>query len=138
MKKFEVIQDNGGGIHLAVLNDEGVCEYFHANYDAMLWKLLEDIEAIRNGDDPAKEWDGNCASCPGILIGACGAEWELGDDPDAIYGEYNFQEGTAHIVVDQDGIYPDRMNDDVKDAFQLWDAFEPVTWAQYDKEASNA
>ena len=33
MKKFQVIEDNGGGLTLAVFNEDGNIEYLHSGYE---------------------------------------------------------------------------------------------------------
>lgn len=61
--------------------------------------MKEDLEALRNGDDPAKNWDGNCG----------GLEWEYGTNPQAIYENLTSFEYGWKVVADNEGIYPEKM-----------------------------
>lgn len=100
MRKFEVIEDNGGGLTLAVFNTEGNVDYIHTGYEYVKkGQLVKDLEALKNGDNPAEEWDGNCG----------GLEWEYGNDPQAIYDNIVSFDCGWEIVADNDGIYPDKM-----------------------------
>lgn len=92
MKKYEVIEDNGGGLTLVVFNKNGKVDYLHSGYEyGKPGRLICDLEALKNGDDPVKEWDGN------------------EDNPQEIYDNILSFEYGWEIVADNDGIYPDRM-----------------------------
>ena len=52
VKRYEVIEDNGGGLMLYVFDDDGNVEYAH-DYEGS-GCLLHDIEEIGNGADPAR------------------------------------------------------------------------------------
>ena len=90
MKKYEVIEDNGGGLILAVYGEKGVVEYLHGGYEYNTGQLTEDLNALKNGDDPIT-WDGN------------------EDFPQEAYDNITSFEYGWEIVADNDGIYPDKM-----------------------------
>lgn len=52
---------------------------------------MDDIQALKNGDNPATDWDGN------------------EDNPQAVYDNIVSFEYGWEIVADNDGIYPDKM-----------------------------
>lgn len=60
MKEYKVIEDNGGGLALVVFAEDGeTVEYIHTGYEYNPGQLTADLEALKNGADPAKEWEGN-------------------------------------------------------------------------------
>lgn len=60
MKKFDVIEDNGGGLAILVYtNDRALVEYIHTGYEFNPGQLIEDLINILEGADPLTEWDGN-------------------------------------------------------------------------------
>ena len=91
MKKFEVIEDNGGGLALVVFGDSGNVEYVHSNYEYNAGQLLEDIVALKQGGDPVKEWDGN------------------EDDSQGWYDNITSFEYGWEVVANNEGIYPEKM-----------------------------
>lgn len=52
---------------------------------------MDDIQALKNGDNPATDWDGN------------------ENNPQAVYDNIVSFEYGWEIVADNDGIYPDKM-----------------------------
>ena len=60
---YRVIEDNGGGLALVVMDKNGMVFYHHTGYEHHEGSLRADIEALENGDDPA-EWDGNELETP--------------------------------------------------------------------------
>ena len=59
-KKFDVIEDNGGGLVLLVYtNNRELVEYIHTTYEYNPERLIEDLISILEGADPLTEWDGN-------------------------------------------------------------------------------
>ena len=68
MSTLEVIEDNGGGLGLYVLED-GKVIYGHHGYEANNQALLNDIKAYINNPDTS-DWDGNM------------------EDPQAAYDDY--------------------------------------------------
>ena len=91
MKKYQVIEDNGGGLTLAVFGNHNTVEYLHDGYEYAPSQLAEDLVALRAGDTPATDWDGNA------------------EDPQAMYDNITSYEYGWEIVADNDGIYPDKM-----------------------------
>lgn len=92
MKRYEVIEDNGGGLHLAVFAESGKVEYFHSGYEyGSSGRLLNDLKALENGDNPVEDWDGN------------------EENPQEVYDYITSFEYGWEIVADNDGIYPDEM-----------------------------
>lgn len=60
MKKFDVIENNGGGLALVVYTDDRtLVEYIHTTYEYYPARLIDDILDILGGADPFAEWDGN-------------------------------------------------------------------------------
>ena len=91
-RKLEVLEDNAGGLHLAVfdLENDGV-EYIHSGYETAGDQLLEDIELLKSGEaDPVNDWDGNA------------------EDPQGLYDELMNSRETS-IVADDDGVYYSKM-----------------------------
>lgn len=100
MRKYEVIEDNGGGLHLAVYGENGEdIVYIHSGYEYSSGQLIEDLQNLKNGDEPEKEWDGNCG----------GLDCEYGEDPQELYDNLTSYECGWEIVADNDGIYPEKM-----------------------------
>lgn len=96
-QKWEVLEDNAGGLHLAVfdLENDGV-EYIHSGYETEGDQLLEDIELLKSGEaDPVNDWDGNA------------------EDPQGLYDELVNSRETS-IVADDDGVYYSKMGNAVK------------------------
>ena len=59
MKKFEVYENNAGGLALVVYDDSEKVEYICTGYEFNPGQLSQDISCIKAGDDPAMMWDGN-------------------------------------------------------------------------------
>lgn len=100
MKKYMVIEDNGGGLTLVVFAADGeTIEYIHSGYEYNPGQLTEDLEALNNGDDPVKDWDGNDLN---------NAEMEAPEDLESWF-PWN-QKGVGwETVADNGGIYPEDM-----------------------------
>lgn len=101
MKNYKVIEDNGGGLALVVFAEDGeTIEYIHSGYEYNPGQLTEDLENLKNGDDPARDWDGNeLDSTEGM------------ENPEDLESWFpRDQKGTGwEVVADNDGIYPDDM-----------------------------
>ena len=92
MRKYEVIEDNSGGLTLAVFNENGNVEYLHSGYEyGNPGNLMTDIILLRNGADPVRDWEGN------------------EENPQAVYDNITSFEYGWKIVADNDGMYPDKM-----------------------------
>lgn len=97
MKRFCVIEENGGGLYLVIFRgqEETEVEYLHSGYEFCPGQLMEDLWALFCGDDPAKDWDGNEIES-GIVM--------FHDIFLPAYWNYGWK-----IVADNDGAYPERM-----------------------------
>lgn len=93
MKKYQVIEDNGGGLTLVVFGNNGNVEYLHSGYEfGSRGRLLEDLENLKKGDNPIVDWEGN-AENPQQEYDNCFLSFEYGWE----------------IVADNEGVYPDKM-----------------------------
>lgn len=102
MRKYEVIEDNSGGLTLAVFNENGNVEYLHSGYEySNPGKLMNDIILLRNGADPVRDWEGNV------------------ENPQAVYDNITSFEYGWEIVADNDGMYPDKMGCAAREEFGL-------------------
>jgi len=101
-KAYEVIEDNGGGLHLFVFGEDGIVEYAASGieYNPEPGCLYRDIKAIKDGADPVSEgWD------TGSLDGS-----EI--SPQEYYEEFDVESGRNGgwaVVADNDGIYYGKM-----------------------------
>lgn len=59
MKNFEVFENNGGGLALVVYDPHYTAEYIHTGYEYSPGQLSADLDALREGADPATGWEGN-------------------------------------------------------------------------------
>lgn len=91
MKKYEVIEDNGGGLTLVTFDENGTVDYLHTGYEYVVGSLTMDLEALKNGDNPVEDWDGN------------------EENPQKVYDNIISYEYGWKIVADNDGIYPNKM-----------------------------
>lgn len=93
---WQVIEDTGGGLHLAVFVD-GKVIFYGDGYEHNEDGLRIDLEALASGDDPRDGWD-----FPAWV--------EDGEhDIQGLYDSLTSDEHGWQIVADQDGIYYDRM-----------------------------
>ena len=54
---YRMFEDNAGGLHLAILNEDGECVYYLSDFDRDL--VLDTLSALKDGGDPiADSWDG--------------------------------------------------------------------------------
>ena len=101
MKKYMVIEDNGGGLTLVVFAADGeTIEYIHSGYEYNPGQLSADLRLLKEGSDPARYWDGN------DLDSVDGME-----NPTDLESWFPWsQKGQGwEVVADNDGIYPDDM-----------------------------
>lgn len=55
--KYQVIEDNGGGLHLYVFSGSK-CIWAHTGYEYSRSNLVADMDALESGDDPRRDWEG--------------------------------------------------------------------------------
>lgn len=87
---WQVIEDNGGGLHLMVFDGDRVIYYGHG-YEHNEDGLRTDLAALRNGDDPRDGWE------------------MLTENPQDSSSALLGHETGWTVVADQDGVYYDRM-----------------------------
>ena len=91
---YAVIEDNAGGLHLAVFRGNK-CVWYGGSYERNLDRLRQDIIALRDGADPVQEcW-----------------ETDLPDNytPQQIYDEITGCDYGWSIIADETNIYPNYM-----------------------------
>lgn len=104
---WQVIEDNGGGLYLAVFEGDDLI-YYADQYEYSPDALREAVEVLRDGGDPRTEgWD-----LP---------QWIIDGDHDinAVYDDLTSHEHGWQIVADQDGIYYDRMGSAAERVFMV-------------------
>lgn len=89
-KKFNVIEDNGGGLTLVIFDDSDEVTYLHTGYEYILGQLTNDLTELSNGSDQST-WDG----CE--------------ENPQEIYDNITSFEYGWEVIADNDGIYPEAM-----------------------------
>lgn len=101
---YEVIEDNGGGLHLTVFDDTGSVIFYANGYEHMpADSLRTDIEALRNGDN-TDGWETN------------------GRTREEMQEAYDSLTAHAHgwtVVAGEEGIYPERMGAAARLAFGI-------------------
>ncbi len=98
---WQAIEDNGGGLHLAVFNDSG-CIYLHSGFEYTPGDWAACINALKTGENPIDAgWEG-CA-----------------DDPQGEYDNIMSYKYGWEIVADEEGIYPDKMGSAAKKEFGI-------------------
>jgi len=91
---YQVIEDNGGGLHLAVFDDD-VCIYYGSGYEHRPDHLQEDIAALYSGRHPLQDgWESDLPD---------------GYTPQQLYDELTSYEYGWEIIADDAGVYPERM-----------------------------
>lgn len=106
MKRYEVLEDNAGGLTLVVFDNDGNVEYLHMGYEHRPKDLLTDLEVLKQGANPKDEWDGN------------------DDTPQETYNglkEFMGVPDGIQVVADSDGIYSDLMGYTAHEEFGLED-----------------
>jgi len=106
VKRYEVIEDNGGGLTLVVFGENGNVEYLHTGYEYNVGQLSGEFNCIEGCCDPASEWDGN------------------EENPQEMYDNITSYEYGWEIVADNDGIYPDDMGAAAREEFNVKDEDE--------------
>ena len=91
---FQVIEDNGGGLHLAVFDDD-VCIYYASGYEHSPAHLQEDMAALYSGRHPLQDgWESDLPD---------------GYTPQQLYDNLTSFEYGWEIIADDAGVYPERM-----------------------------
>ena len=103
LHNYEVIEDNGGGLHLVVFDGNGDVTFYASGYEHMPDNLRADIDALNNGTD-VSEWDTNGMT--------------LEEMRDAYKSLVSFEHGWD-VVADEDGVYPMRMGTAARLAFGI-------------------
>ena len=108
MKNYKVIEDNGGGLTLVVFAEDGeTIDYIHTGYEYNPGQLTEDLENLKDGDDPKRDWDGNALE---------DAEMENPEDLESWFPWD--QKGIGwEVVADNDGNYPEVMGAAAEEEF---------------------
>jgi hypothetical protein len=103
---YQVIEDNGGGLHLAVFNGDE-CIWYASGYEYIPDNLREDIAALQDGVDPLQD------------------RWESylpdGYTAQRLYDELTSYEYGWQIIADDAGVYPERMGAAGRTVFGLDD-----------------
>lgn len=81
--KIYVYEDNAGGLHLVLLDEDANFVYYYTGYEGMPGSLSQDLDALMHGDDP-RMWESNCKDKLDMMY----LEWEtnLIADGDTICG----------------------------------------------------
>jgi len=110
LKRFDVFEDNAGGLSLFVFDGKGGIVYARDGYEELDVQLLLDVmELQRKGPQVAETWEqGDWSVEPRQLY------WQL-----KTWAEGGA--GGAEIIADENGIYPDRMGVAGRRAFGLED-----------------
>lgn len=90
---YEVIEDNGGGLHLVVFDGDSDVIFYASGYEHMPDNLRADIDALNNGAD-VSEWDTN-----GMTL----------EEMREAYDSLTAHEHGWAVVADDESIYPERM-----------------------------
>lgn len=85
--KFSAIEDNGGGLHLAVF-EGSQCVAFFSGFELNLYSLVESINYL---DEGFCDWEGNA------------------EEPQAVFDNLTSNEYGWDLVADNEGIYADKM-----------------------------
>jgi hypothetical protein len=104
---YRVIEDNGGGLHLAVFDADDECIWYASGYEYIPDNLREDIAALQDGADPLQDgWESDLPD---------------GYTPQQLYDELTSHEYGWAIIADETSIYPHRMGVAGRMAFGLDD-----------------
>ncbi len=103
---YQVLEDNGGGLHLAVFSGDE-CIWYASGYEHYPGGPREDIAALLDGEHPLRD------------------KWEpdLPDDyaPQQLYDALTSYEYGWEIIADDAGVYPERMGAAGRTVFGLDD-----------------
>ena len=106
---FQVLEDNAGGLHLAVFDSNGdECIWYASGLEHLPPREVQAmLAALRDGADPVE------------------AGWEMdlpdGCTPQQLYDELTgYDPATWRIIADDAGVYPERMGAAGQRAFARW------------------
>jgi hypothetical protein len=103
---YQVLEDNGGGLHLAIFDNNDKCIYFASGYEYIPNNLREDIAALQDGADPLQDgWESYLPD---------------GYTPQQLYDELTSYEYGWKIIADESATYPERMGAAGQRAFARW------------------
>ena len=103
---YVVIEDNAGGLHLAIFRGNK-CIWYGSGYERNLDRLKEDINALQNRSDPVQEgWesdlpDGYTAQEVYDEITGCDYGWSIIADETNIYPEHMGVAGRIAFEIDE-------------------------------------
>jgi hypothetical protein len=106
---YQVIEDNGGGLHLAVFDSDGdECIYYASGLERLpVADVQEILQALRDGAHPVDDdWESDLPD---------------GYAPQQLYDELTSYEYGWEIIADESTTYPDRMGAAGRTAFGLDD-----------------
>ena len=107
MTTFQVLEDNGGGLHLAVFDSDDKCIWYASGYEHNPGGLREDIAALRDGAHPVDDgWESDLPE---------------GYTPQLLYADLTSYEYGWEIIADESATYPERMGAAGQRAFGLND-----------------
>ena len=101
---YQVLEDNGGGLHLAVFSGDE-CIYYASGLEHLpVADVQEMFQALRDGAHPVDEgWESDLPD---------------GYTPQQLYDELTSYEYGWEIIADDAGVYPERMGAAGRTAFQ--------------------
>lgn len=91
IKRYRVIEDNGGRLTLVTFALDGTVDYACTGYEYSHGDLCIDLELLDEGHDPFHDWDG-CM-----------------DGPQEFYDNLTYCPVAYEVIADNDGIYYDKM-----------------------------
>lgn len=111
MLRYEIFEDNGGGITMFVLDTNGTPIWGHSGYEFVPNQLKKDITILQNTNS-VEDWDGN-----GVYSGINFTSWN--DIDGGLQGCYDELKNDEYVdlIADSDGIYPNNMSTVAAEAF---------------------
>jgi len=111
MKKYEVLENNAGGITLYVWDDEkDKLLYAHAGYEyGETSQLYYDLKALWDEEPDISEWEGNDLEDEEIIKIARQYTTNPENLKPLTEDEYYDQHESTHLIADNDNIYYDVM-----------------------------
>lgn len=91
MKKFQAIESNAGNLYLFVFDENEKVVWGHEEYEYNPGELINDIQLVKDGADPEREWESNM------------------EDPESEYEYIISNRDCYEIVADNNRVYPEKM-----------------------------